>query len=150
MRILLQRVLKASVEVDEREISSIQKGLLILLGVEEADEKPDADWLLRKVINARVFEDTEDKVNFSVQDLKGELMIVSQFTLQASIKKGNRPSFISAAKPEKAEQLYKYFVQEAEKFCPNRVKTGQFGANMQVSLVNSGPFTLWYDSKNKI
>ncbi len=150
MRVLLQRVSKASVEVQERSIASIKKGLLLFLGVEEADEKQDADWLVRKIINARIFEDTEGKVNFSLQEVTGEILVVSQFTLHASIKKGNRPSFINAANPEKAEELYIYFVQEMEKMCIARVKTGAFGANMQVSLINSGPFTLWYDSKNRL
>ena len=147
MRALIQRVSKAYVEVNEKKISSIDKGLLVLLGVQDTDDQTDITWLSNKIIKMRLFEDDNGKMNQSIEDIKGQLLIVSQFTLHASIKKGNRPSFMAAAHPEIALPLYQTFVSECQKQIPTQ--TGQFGAMMQVGLVNDGPVTIWLDSRNK-
>ena len=147
MRALVQRVSKAYVEVNEKKISSIDKGLLVLLGVQDTDDQTDITWLSNKIIKMRLFEDDNGKMNQSIEDIKGQLLIVSQFTLHASIKKGNRPSFMAAAHPEIALPLYQTFVSECQKQIPTQ--TGQFGAMMQVGLVNDGPVTIWLDSRNK-
>jgi len=147
MRALVQRVSKAYVEVNEKKISSIDKGLLVLLGVQDTDDQTDISWLSNKIIKMRLFEDDNGKMNQSIEDIKGQLLIVSQFTLHASIKKGNRPSFMAAAHPEIALPLYQTFVSECQKQIPTQ--TGQFGAMMQVGLVNDGPVTIWLDSRNK-
>lgn len=147
MRALVQRVSNAYVEVNEKKISSIDKGLLVLLGVQDTDDQTDISWLSNKIIKMRLFEDDNGKMNQSIEDIKGQLLIVSQFTLHASIKKGNRPSFMAAAHPDIALPLYQTFVSECQKQIPTQ--TGQFGAMMQVGLVNDGPVTIWLDSRNK-
>ncbi|MEK9601715.1 MAG: D-aminoacyl-tRNA deacylase [Bacteroidota bacterium] len=147
MRALIQRVSKAYVEVNEKKISSIDKGLLVLLGVQDTDDQTDITWLSNKIIKMRLFEDDNGKMNQSIEDIKGQLLIVSQFTLHASTKKGNRPSFMAAAHPDVALPLFQSFVTECQKQIPTQ--TGQFGAMMQVGLVNDGPVTIWLDSRNK-
>ena len=147
MRALVQRVSNAYVEVNEKKISSIDKGLLVLLGVQDTDDQTDITWLSNKIIKMRLFEDDNGKMNQSIEDIKGQLLIVSQFTLHASTKKGNRPSFMAAAHPDIALSLYQTFVSECQKQIPTQ--TGQFGAMMQVGLVNDGPVTIWLDSRNK-
>jgi len=149
MRAVIQRVQKAGVEIDGGIFSSIEKGLLILVGIEDADTKEDIEWLAKKIVQLRIFEDDQELMNLSVQDVGGELLVVSQFTLFASSKKGNRPSFIRSAKPETAIPLYELFIKELELVSGKEIKTGQFGAMMQVSLVNDGPVTLIIDTKNK-
>lgn len=147
MRLVIQRVKSASVEIDSHLHSSINVGLLILLGIEEQDEIKDADWLIQKLVNMRLFSDENGKMNLSVSDINGELLIVSQFTLYADVQKGNRPSFIKAARPEKAIPLYEYFIKKSEMTLGKPCKTGVFGADMQISLVNDGPVTIIIDSK---
>ena len=147
MRALVQRVSKANIEVNEKNISSINKGLLVLLGIQDTDDESDITWLSNKIIKMRIFEDDNRKMNQSIEDIGGELLIVSQFTLYASTKKGNRPSFINAAHPDKALPIYQTFVSECNKQISTQ--TGKFGAMMQVDLVNDGPVTIWLDSRNK-
>jgi len=137
---LLQRVTSASVTVDNIQIGSIDQGLMVLIGVEKIDDETKADKLLNRLLGYRVFSDAEDKMNLSVEDINGGLLLVPQFTLAADTRKGKRPSFSSAAPPQRAEQLFDYFVAAAKERFPN-VQTGQFGADMQVSLVNDGPVT---------
>ncbi len=149
MRVVIQRAAKASVLINNTEERFIGQGLVVLLGIEDADEKTDAEWLVNKITSMRIFSDAEGKMNLSLQDVEGELLIISQFTLHASTKKGNRPSFIKAAKPDTAIPLYEYFIGEASKLFPAKVKTGEFGADMQVSLVNDGPVTIIIDSKSR-
>ena len=149
MRFVIQRVSEASVKIDGAIFSEIQKGFLVLVGVEEADTKEDADWLCQKLMGMRIFADAEDKMNLSLQDVNGDVLLVSQFTLFASTKKGNRPSFIKSAKPELAIPLYEYCIQQLSQLLNKPIKTGQFGADMKVSLVNDGPVTIIMDSKNK-
>jgi D-tyrosyl-tRNA(Tyr) deacylase len=149
MRFVIQRVSEASVKIDGAIFSEIQKGFLVLVGVEEADTKEDADWLCQKLMGMRIFADAEDKMNLSLQDVNGDVLLVSQFTLFASTKKGNRPSFIKSAKPELAIPLYEYCIQQLSQLLNRPIKTGQFGADMKVSLVNDGPVTIIMDSKNK-
>ncbi|HPE97578.1 MAG TPA: D-aminoacyl-tRNA deacylase [Chitinophagales bacterium] len=149
MRAVIQRVSKASVTVDGEVISRIGTGLLVLLGVEDADTPEDADWLVRKIIQLRIFADEQGLMNKSLQDVHGDLLVVSQFTLFASTKKGNRPSFIRSARPDHAIPLYEEFVQLAESLLGRQVATGSFGAMMEVDLVNSGPVTITIDTKNK-
>jgi D-tyrosyl-tRNA(Tyr) deacylase len=149
MRIVLQRVSEASVKIDNQIVGEIAKGLLLLVGIEHEDEKPDADWLIQKIIGMRIFSDADDKMNLSIKEIKGEFLVVSQFTLHASTKKGNRPSFIQAARPEKAIPLYDYFCEQLEQVSESKVQTGKFGADMKVSLVNDGPVTIVIDSKNR-
>ncbi len=148
MRLIIQRVLSASVTIDEAIYSQINHGLLILLGVTHDDTKEDIEWLVQKIINLRIFNDEEGKMNRSIQDVQGEFLVVSQFTLYASTKKGNRPSFIVSAKPEIAVSLYENFIEEIIK-CGLVTQTGVFGADMKVALVNDGPVTIIIDSKNK-
>ena len=147
MRALVQRVSKANIKVNEKNISSINKGLLVLLGIQDTDDESDVTWLSNKIIKMRIFEDDNGKMNQSIEDIGGELLIVSQFTLYASTKKGNRPSFINAAHPDKALPIYQTFVSECNKQISTQ--TGKFGAMMQVGLVNDGPVTIWLDSRNK-
>ena len=147
MRTVLQRVSKASVTVDGQIISSIDEGLLILLGVEDADTKEDIDWLTNKIL--RIFNDENEVMNRSVMDVDGEIIVVSQFTLHAQTKKGNRPSYIKAAKPDIAVPMYEDFVQVLEQKLGKKVGTGVFGADMKVELVNDGPVTITMDTKNK-
>ena len=141
MKIVVQRVKNAQVQVEEKIVGKIEKGFLVLLGVTHTDTKETADFLVKKLCNLRVFTDENDKMNLSIKDIDGELLIVSQFTLYADCKKGNRPSFVDSAKPEMAEELYKYFVEQCQKEVKN-VETGIFGAHMEVELLNSGPVTI--------
>jgi len=149
MRVVIQRVQNASVSIEKKLFSSIEKGLLILVGIEEADNAEDIDWLCRKIIDLRIFADTEGKMNLSVKDVDGDILVISQFTLHASTKKGNRPSYLKAAKPDVAIPLYESFAAVLSNLYQKPVKTGVFGADMQVSLVNDGPVTICIDSKNK-
>ena len=149
MRVVIQRVKEASVSVQGVKISEIQKGLLILVGVETQDTQQDIDWLVAKVAKLRIFEDLDGAMNLSLQDIDADVIVVSQFTLHASTKKGNRPSFINAAKPEVAIPLYQEFVDSLEKELDKKIQTGQFGAMMEVALINDGPVTITIDSKNK-
>lgn len=149
MRVVIQRVKEASVSVQGVKISEIQKGLLILVGVETQDTQQDIDWLVAKVAKLRIFEDPLGVMNVSLQDIGADVIVVSQFTLHASTKKGNRPSFIKAAKPEVAIPLYQGFVDSLEKQLDKKIQTGQFGAMMDVALINDGPVTITIDSKNK-
>ena len=147
MRAVIQRVSQAQLSIQGKVHSSIQQGLVVLLGIESEDQTEDITWLVNKIRQMRIFSDSEGKMNLSVEDLKGSLLIVSQFTLHASTKKGNRPSFIKAAKPDTAIPLYERFVQEASQFVP--CATGVFGADMKIALVNDGPVTITLDSKCK-
>ncbi|MBT5871176.1 MAG: D-tyrosyl-tRNA(Tyr) deacylase [Bacteroidetes bacterium] len=149
MRVVIQRVKEASVSVQGVKISEIQKGLLILVGVETQDTQQDIDWLVAKVAKLRIFEDPLGAMNVSLHDIDADVIVVSQFTLHASTKKGNRPSFIKAAKPEVAIPLYQGFVDSLEKQLDKKIQTGQFGAMMDVALINDGPVTITIDSKNK-
>ncbi len=149
MRLVIQRVKHSSVTIDGVCKSAIQQGFMILIGIEEADTKEDADWLTKKVLALRVFDDENGVMNKSVIDIDGEILIISQFTLMASTKKGNRPSYIKAARPETAIPLYEYFCKEVSKGLGKEVGTGQFGADMKVELLNDGPVTICIDSKNK-
>ena len=149
MRIVIQRVSSASVTINEAIKSEIGLGFLVLLGVETEDNQEDADYLIQKLIQLRVFSDLEGKMNLSISDVKGDIIIVSQFTLHASTKKGNRPSYIRAARPEQAIPLYEYFIQQTQSQFDGKVLTGDFGADMKVSLVNDGPVTILMDSKQK-
>jgi D-aminoacyl-tRNA deacylase len=147
MRLILQRVTQADVKIENETYSSIQRGLLILAGIEEQDTEEDVLWLSTKVCNMRIFSDKDGKMNLSVKDINGEILVVSQFTLHASTKKGNRPSFIKAARPENAIPLYEKLKKEISKELGKQVKSGEFGANMQVFLLNDGPVTIYIDSK---
>ena len=138
MKFVVQRVKNASVEVEGKTVGKIDKGFLVLIGITHEDTIENADYLVKKLINLRVFRDEEDKMNLGLKDLGGELLLISQFTLYANCEKGNRPSFIEAAKPDKANELYEYIIQE----CKKQVETGIFGADMQVSLINDGPVTI--------
>lgn len=150
MRLVIQRVSSASVEVEDFVVAEIESGLLILAGIEETDTKEDIDWLVKKTCQLRIFNDAEGVMNLSVQDTGGKIILVSQFTLHASTKKGNRPSYIRAARPETAIPLYEELIDEFKKALGNKkVETGIFGADMQVYLVNDGPVTIIMDSKNK-
>lgn len=149
MRAVVQRVSTASVTIDGREKSRIGLGLLVLLGIEDADTPEDADWLCKKIAAMRIFGDAEGKMNLSVQDVGGGIIVVSQFTLYASTKKGNRPSFIRAARPEKAIPLYELFVAKMTLELGKPVGTGEFGADMKVELLNDGPVTIIIDSKEE-
>jgi D-tyrosyl-tRNA(Tyr) deacylase len=149
MRVLVQRVKNAHVLINKKEKRSIGLGLMVLLGIEHEDESNDVQWLVNKVLNLRVFADESGIMNKSLLDIKGELMVVSQFTLMAATKKGNRPSYIRAAKHQHAIPLYELFVNTAETNLRSKVATGSFGADMEIELVNDGPVTIWIDSKNK-
>jgi D-tyrosyl-tRNA(Tyr) deacylase len=149
MRAVIQRVSQASVAINNEIKSKIQTGLLILLGVEDSDNDEDINWLAKKIVQLRVFGDENEVMNLSVKEIDGEILIVSQFTLHASTKKGNRPSYIKAAKPEIAIPLYERFILQIENELGKKVMTGEFGAMMQVSLVNDGPVTILIDTKNK-
>jgi|SRR5690554_3773398 len=149
MRALIQRVKKASVTIDGKVFSEINQGLLILLGIEAEDTHEDINWLVGKIARLRIFPDENEAMNLSVQDVKGNCLVVSQFTLHASTKKGNRPSFIKAARPEIAIPLYDNFILQLENEIEKKVATGSFGAMMDVALLNDGPVTIWIDSKNK-
>jgi D-tyrosyl-tRNA(Tyr) deacylase len=149
MRVLLQRVSEAKVVVEDRVVSQIDKGLLLLLGVEDNDSEEDLEWLCQKISKMRLFPDSEGVMNRSIVEVNGEFLVVSQFTLHASTKKGNRPSYIRAARPEIAEPLYERFIEQLWHTSNLPVKAGIFGADMKVHLVNDGPVTIWIDSKNK-
>ncbi len=149
MRVLAQRVSKSSVTIAGHTVASIGKGMLILVGFEEADTNEDIGWMAAKLAKLRIFDDAEGVMNLSIQDIDGEVIIVSQFTLHAQTKKGNRPSYIKAARPEQAIPLYKEFITAMEKELGKSVQTGEFGAEMMVELVNDGPVTIWIDTKNK-
>ena len=149
MRIVIQRVLHANVKVDNEIVGKINNGLLVFLGVAEGDAEEDVNWLAKKLINLRVFNDEDGKMNLSVNDIAGELLIVSQFTLHASTKKGNRPSFIKSADPKTGEKLYNYFIEHLIKGYQLKVAAGVFGAMMEIELLNDGPVTIIMDSKNK-
>jgi len=149
MRFVIQRVSEASVSIDGVVYSSIQQGFLVLVGIEDADTKEDADWLCCKLAGLRVFGDSEGKMNLSLHDINGEVLLVSQFTLFASTKKGNRPSFIKSAKPDIAIPLYEYCIQQLNTLLAKPCKTGQFAAHMNIALINDGPVTILIDSKNK-
>ena len=150
MRVVIQRVTKASVTVDEKQISAIESGLLILVGIENLDSQEDIDWLSNKIVNLRIFNDDQGVMNNSLLENNGDVIVVSQFTLHASTKKGNRPSYINAAKPETAVPIYEAFVKALELKLGKKVGTGIFGADMKVELLNDGPVTIIIDSKNKV
>ncbi|WP_333694744.1 D-aminoacyl-tRNA deacylase [Flavobacterium sp.] len=150
MKAVIQRVSQSSVTIEGEIVASIQKGLLILVGIEDADTLEDIEWLSSKIVNLRIFGDENDVMNLSVKDVGGNVIIVSQFTLHASTKKGNRPSYIKAAKPDIAIPLYNQFIQQVENDLAKKVQTGQFGADMKVNLVNDGPVTILFDTKDKI
>ena len=149
MKIVLQRVSEASVKVEGKIVGKIDEGLMLLIGVDETDDQQDADWLVKKIIDVRIFSDEAGKMNRSVKDINGEILCISQFTLISDYKKGNRPSFIKAAKPEKAIPLFEYFKEELKK-SGLKIESGIFGADMKVSLINDGPVTLVFDSKTKL
>jgi D-tyrosyl-tRNA(Tyr) deacylase len=149
MRVIIQRVSEASVTIDEKVKSKIGHGLLILVGIEDADNQEDIQWLCQKIINLRIFGDEAGLMNLSVQDVKGAMLVVSQFTLFASTKKGNRPSYIRSARPEFAIPMYESFIKTLSELSQNDIQTGEFGADMKVALVNDGPVTIMMDSKNK-
>ena len=149
MRALIQRVREASVTIEGAVKSSIGEGLLILLGIENADTTEDIEWLCKKISNLRIFDDENGVMNRSVMDCNGELLVVSQFTLHASTKKGNRPSYLKAAKPDVAIPMYEKFVEQLSITAERVVQTGEFGADMKVALLNDGPVTIWIDSQNK-
>ena len=150
MRIVIQRVSHASVTIEGHCKSAIGKGMLILVGIEEADGQEDIDWLCKKIVNLRIFDDENGIMNRSILETAGEILAVSQFTLMARTKKGNRPSYIDAAKPEISVPLYEKFVQSLQKELQKEIKTGVFGADMQVGLINDGPVTIIIDSKNRL
>ncbi len=149
MRMIVQRVQRAAVEIDKKLFSCIEQGLLVFVGVEEADLEEDMQWMATKVKNMRIFSDEDGKMNRSVKEIDGEILLVSQFTLHASTQKGNRPSFIKAAKPEYAKSLYEKLIVHWQPIFKEKLKTGQFGANMQITLLNDGPVTIFIDSKNR-
>lgn len=149
MRIVIQKVSRASVAVEKKTVASIRAGLLVLLGIEDADTDDDIDWLVKKMVQLRIFDDENGVMNLSVQDVAGDVLIVSQFTLHASTRKGNRPSYIRASKPEFAVPMYEKFILKTEENMGKKVGTGIFGAMMEVSLVNDGPVTIIIDSKQK-
>ncbi len=149
MKVVIQRVLKASVTIDNKIVAEIQKGLLILIGIEDTDNQEDIDWLVSKIVNLRIFGNENNVMNLSVKDIDGEIIVVSQFTLHASTKKGNRPSYIKASKPEIAIPLYENFVLKMRFELGKKIQTGVFGADMKVSLINDGPVTIVIDSKNR-
>ena len=149
MKAVIQRVSQASVTINENKVAEIQKGLLVLIGIEDADSTEDIQWLTAKIANLRIFGDENEVMNLSLKEVHGEMIVVSQFTLHALTKKGNRPSYIRASKPEAAIPLYENFVQQMEIELGKKVQTGEFGADMKVSLINDGPVTIIIDSKNK-
>ncbi|MDD2191475.1 MAG: D-aminoacyl-tRNA deacylase [Bacteroidales bacterium] len=148
MRVVIQRVKKASVEIDNKLKSSISKGILILLGIEDKDNEKDIEFLCQKICKLRIFDDEDGVMNLSVKDISGEILLVSQFTLHASVKKGNRPTYIRASKPDIAIPMYEKFIKTLEKEFEKEIKTGVFGADMDIALINDGPVTIIIDSKN--
>jgi D-tyrosyl-tRNA(Tyr) deacylase len=149
MRAVIQRVTSASVTIEGTAKSAIQNGLLVLVGIEDADTSEDIEWLSNKIINLRIFDDANKAPNISVKDIGGDILLVSQFTLHAATKKGNRPSYIKASKPDVAIPLYEKLIVQLEKDLGKKIFTGEFGADMKVSLLNDGPVTIWIDTKNK-
>ncbi|MEY2646364.1 MAG: D-aminoacyl-tRNA deacylase [Sediminibacterium sp.] len=149
MRLVIQRVTEASVKVDGEIVGAIQNGLMILVGIEDADNQEDVEWLAGKASNLRIFDDADGVMNLSVKEVQGDILLISQFTLHASTKKGNRPSYINASKPPIAIPLYEAMIQQLEKEMGKPIQTGRFGADMKVSLLNNGPVTIVMDSKNK-
>ena len=149
MRVVIQRVKKASVQVEGEILSEIGRGLVVLLGVGWDDEKKDVEWLTKKISQLRVFDDSQGVMNLSVTEVSGEIMVISQFTLQAKTKKGNRPSYVHAAPPQIAVPLYETFIRQLEEKTGKEIKTGRFGARMQISLINDGPVTIVIDTKRK-
>tara|TARA_E500000081_G_scaffold150351_1_gene178742 strand:+ start:747 stop:1199 length:453 start_codon:yes stop_codon:yes gene_type:complete len=149
MKVVIQRVKESSVEIDNKIKAEIGKGLLVLIGISQKDNKLDVEWLVNKVLNIRIFNDSDGIMNKSIIDIKGEILIISQFTLMALTKKGNRPSYIKSASHEIAIPLYNYFIKLLESKLNNKIKTGIFGADMKVRLINDGPVTIIIDSKNK-
>ena len=149
MRVVIQKITHASVDIEKQTVASINRGLLVLVGIEDSDTDEDIVWLSAKIVNLRVFEDENGVMNLSVKDVDGEVLVVSQFTLHAATKKGNRPSYIRAARPEVAIPIYEAFIKQVETLLGKQVPTGQFGAMMQVNLCNDGPVTILIDTKNK-
>ena len=149
MKAVIQRVSSCSVTIDNKVVANIQKGLLVLVGFEDADKNEDLNWLTSKIANLRIFVDENDVMNLSLKEVGGDMIIVSQFTLHANTKKGNRPSYIKAAKPETAIPLYESFITQVESELGKKVQTGKFGADMKVALLNDGPVTIIIDTKNK-
>ncbi|MEG1511286.1 MAG: D-aminoacyl-tRNA deacylase [Bacteroidales bacterium] len=149
MRIIIQRVIKSSVTIDENLISSIEKGLMILIGIEDTDNNDDIDWITKKIVNLRIFDDSNGVMNLSVKDINGDILLISQFTLHALTAKGNRPSYIKAASPEVAIPIYKKTITSLGLVMGKEIKTGKFGADMKVSLINDGPVTIFIDTKNR-
>lgn len=149
MRIVIQRTKEASVIIENEIKAKIDQGLVILLGIEEADSTEDIEWLANKIVNLRIFDDENGVMNNSIQDIAGEILLISQFTLHASTRKGNRPSYIKAAKPDTAIPLYEKFIEKLNLLLGKEIKTGEFGADMKVQLINDGPVTICMDSKNK-
>lgn len=149
MRVVVQRVSSSKVTINETVSGEIGRGLNILLGIEESDNQEDIDWLIKKILNLRIFSDEEGKMNLSVKDIDGEIIVISQFTLHASYKKGNRPSFIKAAKPDQAIPLYESFKSTMSRELRKNVESGEFGADMKVDIQNDGPVTIIMDSKNR-
>ena len=149
MKIVIQRVSEASVTIDSKIVAQINQGLLVLVGIEEADTIEDTNWLVSKIVNLRIFPDENEVMNLSVKDIDGEIIVVSQFTLHAATKKGNRPSYIKAAKPDIAIPMYEKFLQQLDVELGKKIQTGKFGADMKVALVNDGPVTITIDSKNR-
>ena len=149
MKVVIQRVSSSSITIDAKIVAEIQKGLMVLVGIEDSDTPEDVTWLTSKIVNLRIFGDENDVMNLSVKDIDGDIIIVSQFTLHALTKKGNRPSYIKASKPEIAVPMYEEFVAQMQKDLGKKVQTGVFGADMKVALLNDGPVTILIDSKNK-
>ncbi len=149
MRAVVQRVSFAKLEIEGKLFSEIKNGILIFIGTENSDNSEDISWLSNKIVNLRIFNDHSEVMNLSVKDIGGEIMVVSQFTLHASTKKGNRPSYIRASKPEFAIPIYENFIQQLEQDFGSSIKTGKFGADMQIQLLNNGPVTILFDTKNK-
>ena len=149
MRVVIQKVTHSSVKIDGKTKSEIGNGLLVFVGIEDRDREEDADWLATKIVNLRIFNDENGVMNKSVIDVGGEILVVSQFTLQASTKKGNRPSYIKASKPDFAIPMYEYFCGKVSELLKKEIGTGVFGADMKVELLNDGPTTIWIDSQNK-
>jgi D-tyrosyl-tRNA(Tyr) deacylase len=149
MRIVVQRVSEASVRIDNEIVGQIDAGMMVLLGIEEADDQSDADWIIQKIVGLRIFNDEEGKMNKSIAEINGRFLVVSQFTLHASTKKGNRPSYIRAARPEEAIPLYEYVIHQLGTVTATKIETGKFGADMKVSLTNDGPVTVIIDSKSR-
>ena len=149
MKIVIQRVSEASVTIEQKIVAQIHQGLLVLVGIEDEDTSEDSNWLVSKIVNLRIFPDKNEVMNLSVKDIDGEIIVVSQFTLHAATKKGNRPSYIKAAKPDIAIPIYEKFLQQLDVELGKKIQTGQFGADMKVALVNDGPVTIIIDSKNR-